>query len=329
MESPNFSWMVLAGALALVSITATTTLHAASDSGPSVIAGDAQDAQNNAREATRVGDFNTREDDADDSVKAVTVHARLFDIARDQRLPQLAMVGLSRIYGYEFDLYRQARAGDTVKIVCGSDGVAQDALLTAELSFDGQAHRLYRFKTTDGVVDYYDDAGQSWRTRLIRKPIAEGIMASGFGMHFHPILGYARMHTGVDWAAELGTPVYAAGDGEVVKASWSGGDGNVVRIDNGDGFATGYAHLQKIVRGLHPGSHVRQGQMIGNVGSTGVSTGPHLHYEILVNDRYVDPLRVKLPPARILDGDELAAFMRERARLDESLEQSPARELAP
>jgi murein DD-endopeptidase MepM/ murein hydrolase activator NlpD len=276
---------------------------------------------------TRAGDFNAREDDTE--AKAATVSSRLLDIAKHQEIPDITMAELTRAFAYEFDLERPVRPGDAFRVLYGSDHRAPDALLAAQLVLQGQVHKLYRFVLPDGTADYYDDAGRSWRTRLERKPLAAGDLASGFGMHTHPLLGISRMHTGVDWAAQTGTQVYAAGDGEVLQASWSGSEGNKVRLANADGFETGYLHLQKIAPGLRPGVRVRQGQVIGAVGSTGLSTGPHLHYEILYNGRYVDPLRVKLAPARELYGAALKAFISERNRLDEQLRQTPPHELAP
>jgi murein DD-endopeptidase MepM/ murein hydrolase activator NlpD len=278
------------------------------------------------QDTTRAGDFNAREDDTE--AKATTMSSRLLDIAKHQDIPDVTMAELTRAFAYEFDLDRPVRPGDAFRVLYGTDR-APAALLAAELVLQGQVHKLYRFTLPDGTADYYDDAGRSWRTRLERKPLAAGDLASGFGMHTHPILGYSRMHTGVDWAAQTGTQVYAAGDGQVVQAEWSGSEGNKVRLANTDGFETGYLHLEKIAPGLHPGVRVRQGQVIGSVGSTGLSTGPHLHYEILYNGRYVDPLRVKLAPARELYGAALKAFMSERNRLDEQLRQTPPHELAP
>jgi murein DD-endopeptidase MepM/ murein hydrolase activator NlpD len=141
-------------------------------------------------------------------------------------------------------------------------------------------------------------------------------MRSGFGSRNHPLLGYMKMHTGVDWAAPLGTPIYASGNGVVDKVGWESGYGKYVRIRHSNGYETAYGHMTAFARATQPGARVRQGQVIGYVGSTGLSTGPHLHYEILVNGRFVDPLRLKLPRGRVLDGSLLAGFERERDLLD-------------
>ena len=141
-------------------------------------------------------------------------------------------------------------------------------------------------------------------------------MRSGFGARNHPLLGYYKMHTGVDWAAPLGTPIYASGNGTVEKVGWEGGYGKYVRIRHANGYETAYGHMTAFARSTQPGARVRQGQVIGYVGSTGLSTGPHLHYEILVNGRFVDPLRVKLPRGRVLDGPMLTGFDKDRERVD-------------
>ena len=141
-------------------------------------------------------------------------------------------------------------------------------------------------------------------------------MRSGFGSRSHPLLDYTKMHTGVDWAAPLGTPIYASGNGIIEKVGWESGYGKYVRIRHSNGYETAYGHMTAFARSTQPGARVRQGQVIGYVGSTGLSTGPHLHYEILVNGRFVDPLRVKLPRGRVLDGPMLANFEQERDRLD-------------
>jgi murein DD-endopeptidase MepM/ murein hydrolase activator NlpD len=141
-------------------------------------------------------------------------------------------------------------------------------------------------------------------------------MRSGFGFRKHPLLGYVKMHTGIDWGAANGTPIYASGNGTVEKAGWESGYGKYVRLRHNNGYETAYGHMSGFARGIQPGVRVRQGQVIGYVGSTGLSTGPHLHYEIWVNGRVVDPMRIKLPRGRVLDGPVLANFEHERDRLD-------------
>lgn len=188
----------------------------------------------------------------------------------------------------------------------------------------GETRKFYRFRTPDdGVVDYYDETGRSAKKFLMRKPIRNGRFRSGFGMRRHPILGYKRMHKGVDWAAPRGTPLMAAGDGTIVEAGWKSGYGRWIKIRHANGYESGYAHQQKFAPGIAKGVRVTQGQVIGYVGTTGLSTGPHLHYELRVNGRLVDPMRIRLPRGRTLDGAILRAFERERARIEALMNKPP------
>jgi murein DD-endopeptidase MepM/ murein hydrolase activator NlpD len=150
----------------------------------------------------------------------------------------------------------------------------------------------------------------------VRKPVNNAIMRSGFGGRRHPILGYVKMHTGVDWATPYGTAIFASGNGVVEKVGWEGGYGKYVRLKHNNGYETAYGHMSAYAKGMEPGKRVRQGQVIGFVGSTGMSTGAHVHYEILVNGRFVDPMRIKLPRGRSLEGPLMASFEKERDRLD-------------
>ncbi|MCC0050070.1 MAG: M23 family metallopeptidase, partial [Rhodobiaceae bacterium] len=174
-----------------------------------------------------------------------------------------------------------------------------------------------------GVVDYYDNEGRSAKKFLMRKPVRTGVFRSGFGMRKHPILGYKRPHNGVDWAAPRGTPIMAAGDGVVVEAGWKSGYGRWTKIRHANGYESRYAHQKAFAPGIAAGVHVSQGQVIGYIGTTGLSTGPHLHYELTVNGRFVDPMRIRLPRGRTLDGPILAAYERERARIDTLMRKPP------
>jgi murein DD-endopeptidase MepM/ murein hydrolase activator NlpD len=181
------------------------------------------------------------------------------------------------------------------------------------------------------VVDYYDETGKSAKKFLVRKPLAQGLVTSSFGSRRHPLLQYTRMHTGVDWGAPMGTPIYASGNGTIEKIGWEGGYGRYIRIRHANGYATGYGHMSAFARNMAEGKKVRQGQVIGYVGSTGLSTGAHLHYEILINGRFVDPMKIRLPRGRVLEGPILAQFERERDRLDSMMSRpaGPVAHLAP
>ena len=173
------------------------------------------------------------------------------------------------------------------------------------------------------VHDYLDEQGRSLKKFLLRKPIADGIMRSGFGNRNHPILRFAKMHTGVDWAAPIGTPIVAAGNGTVIKAARESGYGNRVEIQHANGYVTTYNHMTGFARGITEGVRVRQGQVVGFLGSTGLSTGPHLHYEVIVNGHFVDPMRVKLARTREIEGRMLVDFKRERDRIDGLMAKAP------
>jgi murein DD-endopeptidase MepM/ murein hydrolase activator NlpD len=193
---------------------------------------------------------------------------------------------------------------------------AESELLYVRANFGGTARTFYRFQMADGGIDYFDADGRSARQFLLRNPLPNGKFRSGFGKRRHPILGYVKMHTGVDWAAPTGTPIIAAGSGVVKSAGWAGGYGRQTIIRHANGYETSYNHQSRFAQGVVTGARIRQGQVIGYVGSTGMSTGPHLHYEMLVNGTKVDPMRVRLPTGRALKDEELTAFIRERERID-------------
>ena len=200
------------------------------------------------------------------------------------------------------------------------DQISDDSeLLYVSATFAGSTRKFYRFTFDDGSVDYFDEEGRSSKQFLIRKPVPNAIFRSGFGGRQHPILGYTKMHTGVDWAAPSGTPIIAAGNGTVESSGWEGGYGRQTIIRHANGYETSYNHQSGIAKGIRAGVRVRQGQVIGFVGTTGLSTGPHLHFEVIVNGRKVDPMRVRLPNGRALKGEELERFQTERARIDELL----------
>jgi murein DD-endopeptidase MepM/ murein hydrolase activator NlpD len=195
--------------------------------------------------------------------------------------------------------------------------VGEPEVLFASLDLAGTAKRLYRFRTPDdGIVDYYDEDGRSAKKFLIRKPVTDGRLTSSFGWRRHPILGRVILHAGIDYASPGGTPILAAGNGIIEKAGRSSGYGNLTVLRHTNGYETIYGHQSRFAPGMVPGARVRQGQVIGYVGSTGLSTGPHLHYEIRINDKPVDPLRIRLPRGRVLAGDYLNAFEHERERID-------------
>ncbi|MEP1205708.1 MAG: peptidoglycan DD-metalloendopeptidase family protein [Rhizobiaceae bacterium] len=185
------------------------------------------------------------------------------------------------------------------------------------LTVSGKKRRYYRFHSgKEGRVDYYDESGKSAKKFLLRKPVPNGRFSSSFGMRRHPISRVVKMHQGVDFAAPRGTPIIAAGDGVVQSARWNAGYGRQTIIRHANGYKTSYSHQHRFSKGIRPGARVRQGQIIGLVGSTGYSTGPHLHYEVIVNGRKVNPTKIRLPKGRVLSGEALVAFKQERDRID-------------
>ncbi len=274
---------------------------------------------------TEVAEVSEDEDDG----KGIRLYQSIYETALRQQIPRPVIDSLLRIYSYDVDFQYRTQPGDSFDVLYtgeeDSDGGRADVLF-ASLTVGGEVKKFYRFQTTDdGLVDYYDETGKSAKKFLVRKPVASGIMRSGFGSRRHPLLGYTKMHTGVDWAAPLGTPIYAAGNGVVDRVGWESGYGKYVRIKHANGYETAYAHMTAFARTIQAGARVRQGQVIGYVGSTGLSTGPHLHYEIMVNGRFVDPLRLRLPRGRALEGTMLAKFEAERERIEGMLHRSGQR----
>ncbi len=261
-------------------------------------------------------------DDDDDDGSGVRLYQSIYETAMRNKVPRSVIDDMIRIYSYDVDFQRKVQPGDSFDVFYagedeGSTITEKNEVLFASLTVAGETKKYYRFQTPDdSVVDYYDETGKSAKKFLVRKPVNNAIMRSGFGSRRHPILGYVKMHTGVDWATAYGTPIFASGNGTVEVAGPEGGYGKYVKLKHNNGYETAYGHMSAFAKGLEVGKQVRQGQVIGFVGSTGQSTGPHVHYEILVNGRFVDPMRIKLPRGRSLDGPLMTGFEKERDRLD-------------
>jgi len=279
---------------------------------------------------TEVGE-NSEDGNDENDTSGVRLYQSVYETALRNRIPRPIIEDLIRIYSYDVDFQRKVQPGDSFEVLYAGEEETPAAdnrndVLFAALAVGGEMKKFYRFQSPDdGLVDYYDETGKSAKKFLVRKPVLAGIMRSGFGLRRHPILGYTKMHTGVDWAAPGGTPIYASGNGTVEKVGWESGYGKYVRVRHTNGYETAYGHMTAYARGIDEGTRVRQGQVIGFVGSTGLSTGSHLHYEILVNGRFVDPMRIKLPRGRVLEGPMLAGFEKERERLDGIMARKPAR----
>ncbi len=231
---------------------------------------------------------------------------------------------LVKLLASDVDFQSRLNPNDRIEVFFSQpddqDKVSDESeLLYVSATFGGNTRNLYRFQMQDGAFDYFDEDGRSSKQFLIRNPLPNGTFRSSFGARRHPILGYVRMHTGVDWAAPVGSPIIAAGNGVIEKAGWAGGYGRQIVIRHANGYETSYNHQSAFAKGITAGMRIRQGQVIGYVGTSGLSTGPHLHYELMVNGTKVDPMRVRLPQGRVLAGKELDAFKRERTRIDELL----------
>jgi murein DD-endopeptidase MepM/ murein hydrolase activator NlpD len=224
-----------------------------------------------------------------------------------------------KLFSHKVDFDRDLKAGDEFTMVFDRKVTESGRTIqTGDLEYAQiKGLQFYRFERANGDVQYFDETGKNIKGFLLRTPVDNARMTSRFGMRRHPILGYNRMHQGIDFGAGTGTPVFAAGDGVVVEARRWGGYGNWVRIRHAGGFETGYAHLSRFGKGIRAGQRISQGQVVAYVGSTGASTGPHLHYEIWQHGKRVNPVGAKVPQGTVLAGSELAAFKATKARIDE------------
>jgi len=258
-----------------------------------------------------------------------TIETSLFEAADRADMPTSVVIEMIRAYSFDIDFQRDIRSGDRFELVferfLDEEGhiVHNGNVLYAELEIRGKALRIYRFSPQKGIVDYFNEKGESVRKALMRTPVDGARISSHYGKRRHPVLGYTRMHRGVDFAAPRGTPVLASGDGIIERANRYGGYGKYIRIRHGSRFKTAYAHLQSFANGVRKGKRVQQGQIIGYVGSTGRSTGPHLHYEVHEAGKQTNPMRLNLPTGLKLKGKTLTAFKEKRSELDQQLADLP------
>lgn len=259
-----------------------------------------------------------------------SLYAAFYHAALAESVPPETIKQVLRIHAYETDFRRRLRSGDTCEMFFdlkdegGADGPPGELLFTS-ISTGNETRRYYRFRTPDGQVDYYDAHGSNAKKFLNRRPVrGDDIrLTSGFGLRRHPLLGEFKMHTGIDWAAPTGTPILAAGNGTIEEAGRKGYNGNYVRIRHANGYQTAYSHMSRFAPGAGPGVKVKQGQIIGYIGTTGLSSGPHLHFEVLVNNQFVNPATIEDQRERQLAGKDLAEFIKERNRIDELMRSAP------
>ena len=249
------------------------------------------------------------------------IEKNLYSSATSEGIEPNIIIEFARIYGFEVDFQRDIRKGDEFEIFyekfLDHNNVVRDTgrIIYASMKVNGRSINLYNFEDKDGE-GYYDLNGKSIVKSLMKTPINGARLSSSFGMRKHPILGFNKMHQGTDFAAPTGTPIMASGSGTVTRARWCGGGGNCVKIRHNSTYETIYAHMSKFARGIKEGKKVKQGQIIGYVGSTGLSTGPHLHYEVLINGKKVNSQKLKLPSGKILKGDSRKEFEISRIKID-------------
>lgn len=243
-----------------------------------------------------------------------TIDSSLYASAARAGIPASVVAEMIRIYSYEVDFQRDIRSGDKVEVLYeiyeteDGDFARYGSVLFADLAVAGDSMPVYRYEVKAGVGDYFHADGQSMKRTLMQTPIDGARMSSGYGMRRHPVLGYNKMHKGIDFAASRGTPIYAAGDGVIEKAGRNGGYGNYIRIRHNGSLKTAYAHMKKFAKGMKSGKRVKQGDVIGYVGTTGRSTGPHLHFEVLKKGKQVNPKSIKSSSGQKLTGKSLSKF---------------------
>ncbi|MEJ6587942.1 MAG: M23 family metallopeptidase [Pelagibacterales bacterium] len=260
-------------------------------------------------------------------LKEIVINKSLYKSAINADVPPNIIMQFVNLYGFDVDFQREIRNGNIIKIYYE---VFLDNKLNirkagnikfASLALSKNTYELYKYTTNDNnKSEYFDAAGKSAVKALMKTPINGASLSSGYGMRKHPILGYDRLHQGVDFAAPTGTAIMAAGTGFIEKIGMNGGAGNYIKIKHINGYKTAYGHMNKFAAGLKKGSKVTQGQTIGFVGSTGMSTGPHLHYEVIFNNKKINPMKMKLPSGRKLKGKILDDFIKYASDLNKEME---------
>lgn len=259
-----------------------------------------------------------------------TIDSSLYLAAMQAGIPADVVVNMIKIFSYEVDFQRDIRPGDSFEVLYNyyytpeGEPAKPGDIAYAVMKLGGRTIALYRYQPDPNEpAEYFNAQGQSSKSMLMKTPVDGARISSGFGMRFHPVLGYSRMHKGIDFAVPIGTPVMAAGGGTVVIAGRTSGYGNYVKISHQSGYSTAYGHLSRLAPGIRKGSHVRQGQIVAYSGNTGMSTGPHLHYEIIVNGAQVNPKKVKVAAGRKLQGKERKDFLAARGQTDTQLAAMP------
>jgi murein DD-endopeptidase MepM/ murein hydrolase activator NlpD len=270
--------------------------------------------------------FPEEDTEAIDVSNLPTIYRSIWETARKNDLEDATTARIVAMFAYDIDMTKRIAPGDMIEVLqTPPDAEGRQELLYVALTLGGSVRELFRFRGEDGTIDFYDPDGETGKRFLTRRPLeGGGTLRSRFGNRNHPIFGGSKMHTGIDLSSKTGTPIYASGDGTVDKAQWLSGYGRYVSLTHVNGFETAYGHMSRIADGIVPGTRVRQGQIIGYVGSTGYSTGPHLHFEIKVNGRFVDPLSVRLPRDKVLSAQYEQAFGQTMEQIRELMAMDPA-----
>tara|TARA_Y100000741_G_scaffold362977_1_gene350181 strand:+ start:98 stop:1393 length:1296 start_codon:yes stop_codon:yes gene_type:complete len=254
--------------------------------------------------------------------KESKITSSLYQTAINLKIKPNIIIEFARLYGFQVDFQRDIWKDDSFQIIYeeflnpNGEIIETGNIIFANLNLKNENLKLYRHEYEKNKIDYFDENGKSMKKTLMKTPINGARLSSSFGKRKHPILGFTKMHTGTDFAAPTGTPILASGDGLVVRAQWCGGGGNCVKIKHNRIYQTVYAHMSKFARGIKKGARVKQGQIIGYVGSTGLSTGPHLHYEVIENGRKINSQKLKLPSGKILKGDQRKVFEVKKIKID-------------
>ena len=254
--------------------------------------------------------------------KETIIKDSLYNSAINLNINPNIILEFARLYGFQIDFQRDIWKDDSFQIIYeefvneNKEVIDTGEIIFANLNLQNTDYQLYKFEYAKNKIDYFDENGKSVKKTLMKTPINGARLSSSYGKRKHPILGYTKMHTGTDFAAPTGTPIMASGDGKVMKAGWCGGGGNCVKIKHNNVYQTVYAHMSKFGRGIKRGTRVKQGQIIGYVGSTGLSTGPHLHYEVIENGKKVNSQKLKLPSGKVLKGNERKNFEVAKIKID-------------
>ena len=254
--------------------------------------------------------------------KESSISSSLYSSAINSGIKPNIIIDFARLYGFQIDFQRDIWKDDSFQIIYEeyrddkNNLIDTGDIIFANLNLQNANYEMYRYQYKDDKYDYFDENGKSIKKTLMKTPINGARLSSSFGKRKHPILGYTKMHTGTDFAAPMGTPIMASGDGIIIKAGWCGGGGNCIKIKHNKTYQTVYAHLSKFNNKIKKGLRVKQGQIIGYVGSTGLSTGPHLHYEVIENGRKINSQKLKLPSGKILNGKERKDFEISKIKID-------------